>query len=139
MEAFACDLDRTLLPETLELGRRTLAAVSASRAEGIRVLVATGRMFQSVRPYVLAAGIEDPVVCYQGAVVAEPGSGRFLRHVPIPLELAREAIGAVEAEGFRLNCYVDDELYVAKLTPEAERYAYFQSLEIHVVGARLNR
>jgi Cof subfamily protein (haloacid dehalogenase superfamily) len=134
VEAFACDLDRTLLPETLELGGRTLTAVSAARAAGIRVLVVTGRMFQSVRPYVLAAGIEEPVVCYQGAVVAEPGSGRFLRHVPIPLELAREAIGAVEAEGFRLNCYVNDELYVAKLTPEAERYASFQSLEIQVVG-----
>jgi Cof subfamily protein (haloacid dehalogenase superfamily) len=134
VEAFACDLDRTLLPETLELGERTLAAISAARQAGIRVLVVTGRMFQSVRPYVLAAGIGDPVVCYQGAVVAEPVSGRFLRHVPIPLELAREAISAIEGEGFRLNCYVDDELHVAELTPEAERYAHFQSLEIHAVG-----
>jgi Cof subfamily protein (haloacid dehalogenase superfamily) len=134
VQAFACDLDRTLLPESLELGGRTLAAIAAARTAGIRVLVVTGRMFQSVRPYVRRAGIDDPVVCYQGAVVAEPASGRFLRHVPIPLELARETIAAVEGEGYRLNCYVDDELYVAELTPEAERYARFQSLEIHVVG-----
>ncbi|HEX2506098.1 MAG TPA: HAD family hydrolase [Gaiellaceae bacterium] len=134
MEAFACDLDRTLLSETLVLGERTLAAMRAARAAGIRVVVVTGRMFQSVRPYVLEAGIDDPVVCYQGAVVAEPESGRFLRHVPIPLELARETIAAVEGQGFGLNCYVDDELYVAELTPAAERYARFQSLEIHVVG-----
>ncbi len=134
METFACDLDRTLLSESLVLGERTLAAVTAARAAGVRVVVVTGRMFQSVRPYVQAAGIDDPVVCYQGAVVAEPGSGRFLRHVPIPLELARETIAAVEAEGFGLNCYVDDELYVAELTPAAERYARFQSLEVHVVG-----
>jgi Cof subfamily protein (haloacid dehalogenase superfamily) len=91
-------------------------------------------MFQSVRPYVQQAGIDDPVVCYQGAVVAEPASGEFLRHVPIPLELARETIEAVEGEGFRLNCYVDDELYVAELTPAAERYARFQALDVHVVG-----
>ena len=45
-------------------------------------------MFQSIRPYALEAGLDDPVVCYQGAVVAEPESGRWLRHVPIPLELA---------------------------------------------------
>ena len=134
MEVFACDLDRTLLSESLVLEERTLAAVAAAREAGIRVVVVTGRMFQSVRPYVQAAGIEDPVVCYQGAVVAEPGSGRFLRHVPIPLELARETIAAVEGEGFELNCYVGDELYVAELTPAAERYARFQSLEIHVVG-----
>ena len=59
------------------------------------MLVVTGRMFQSVRPYLKAAGIDDPVVCYQGAVVADPISGSFLRHEPIPLELAREAIAAV--------------------------------------------
>jgi Cof subfamily protein (haloacid dehalogenase superfamily) len=134
VEAFACDLDRTLLSESLVLGDRTVAAVAAARRAGIRVVVVTGRMFRSVRPYVQAAGIDDPVVCYQGAVVAEPGSGRFLRHVPIPLELARETIAAVEGEGFGLNCYVGDELYVAELTPAAERYAEFQSLDIHVVG-----
>jgi len=91
-------------------------------------------MFQAVRRYAREAGIDDPVVCYQGAVVAEPASGRWLRHEPIPLELARETIAVVNEEGFGLNCYVGDELYVAEITPEAERYAGFQEIELHVVG-----
>jgi Cof subfamily protein (haloacid dehalogenase superfamily) len=91
-------------------------------------------MFQSVRPYVLAAGIDDPVVCYQGAVVADPASGEFLRHEPIPLQLARDAIAAVQAEGYPLNCYVGDELYVAEHTPQSNAYASFQNLEVHAVG-----
>jgi Cof subfamily protein (haloacid dehalogenase superfamily) len=98
------------------------------------VIVVTGRMFRSVRPYLAEAGIDDPVVCYQGAVVAEPKTGRFLRHEPIPLELAREAIRALDGEGFHVNCYVGDELYVARITPEAERYASFQRLPVHPVG-----
>ncbi len=98
------------------------------------MILATGRMFQSVRPYARAAGIRDPVVCYQGAVVADPASGEFLRHEPIPLELAREAIAAVEAEGYPLNCYVDDELYVAEHTAASDAYASFQHLEVHAVG-----
>jgi Cof subfamily protein (haloacid dehalogenase superfamily) len=93
-------------------------------------------MFQAVRPYVLEAGIDDPVVCYQGAVVAEPASGRFLRHVPIPLELAREAIAALE--GWAINCYVDDELYVAEHTEASRAYADFQNLEVHEVGPLLD-
>ncbi|MBA3364795.1 MAG: Cof-type HAD-IIB family hydrolase [Actinobacteria bacterium] len=113
---------------------RTRAAIAAARAAGIPFIVATGRMFRSVRRYLIAAGIDEPVICYQGAVVAEPTSGRFLRHEPIPLELARETIGAVEEEGFALNCYVDDELYVARETPESEGYAGFQQLEVHPVG-----
>jgi Cof subfamily protein (haloacid dehalogenase superfamily) len=113
---------------------RTLAAIAATRAAGIHFVLVTGRMFQSVRPYALEAGLDDPVVCYQGAVVAEPVSGRWLRHVPIPLPLARETIAVLNEEGFGLNCYVDDELYVAEITPEARRYADFQRLELHVVG-----
>jgi hypothetical protein len=108
------------------------------RARGIPFVVVTGRMFRSVRPYLDEAGMDDPVVCYQGAVVAEPRTGRFLRHEPIPLELARQAIAAVEEEGFGLNCYVDDELYVAAATAEARRYAEFQHIPIHVVGPLLD-
>ena len=98
------------------------------------MILATGRMFRSVRPYAEAAGIEEPMVCYQGAVVAEPVSGRWLRHEPIPLELAREAIAAVASEGYPLNCYVNDELYVAEHTKASEAYASFQNLEVHAVG-----
>jgi hypothetical protein len=43
-------------------------------------------------------------------------------------------MGAVTAAGFHLNCYVDDLLYVAEVTPEARRYADFQHLEIQAVG-----
>jgi Cof subfamily protein (haloacid dehalogenase superfamily) len=91
-------------------------------------------MFRSVRPYLETAGIDDPVVCYQGAVVADPATGEFLRHQPIPLELARETVAVLDEEGFHVNCYVDDELYVAEVNPEAERYARFQHLPVHAVG-----
>ena len=91
-------------------------------------------MFRSVKPYLEAAGIDDPVICYQGAVVADPTTGRFLRHEPIPVELGRETIAALHEEGFHVNCYVNDELYVARVNPEAERYASFQHLPIHEVG-----
>lgn len=91
-------------------------------------------MFRSVRPYLERAGIDDPVVCYQGAVVADPATGEFLRHEPIPLELAREVVTVLDEEGFHVNCYVDDELYVAEVNPEAERYARFQHLPVHAVG-----
>ncbi|MGH3030788.1 MAG: Cof-type HAD-IIB family hydrolase [Gaiellaceae bacterium] len=134
VDVLACDLDRTLIWEDGALRERTRRAIGRARAAGLRVIVVTGRMFRSVRPYLEEAGIDDPVVCYQGAVVAEPGSGRFLRHEPIPLELARETIGALEQERFHVNCYVNDELYVARVTPEAEQYASFQRLPIHPVG-----
>ena len=129
-----CDLDRTLVGEDAVLRPRTETALRAAVEAGMRVVVATGRMFRSVRPYLEQAALADPVVCYQGAVVADPVSGEFLLHEPIPLDLARETIRAVEAKGFGLNCYVGDELYVTRETAAARRYADFQHLPIHAVG-----
>jgi Cof subfamily protein (haloacid dehalogenase superfamily) len=113
---------------------RTQEALAHTRATGAHVVVVTGRMFRAVRPYLEQARLDDLVVCYQGAVVADPATGRFLLHVPVPLAEAREAMDAVIEAGFHLNCYLDDLLYVAEVTPEARQYADFQHLEIHAVG-----
>jgi Cof subfamily protein (haloacid dehalogenase superfamily) len=98
------------------------------------VIVVTGRMFQSVRCYLEAAALDDPVVCYQGALIADPATGAFLRHIPVPLPAAHEALDAVIEAGFHINAYVDDELYVAAPTPEAHAYADLNQVEMHVVG-----
>jgi Cof subfamily protein (haloacid dehalogenase superfamily) len=113
---------------------RTRAAIARVRAAGVHVIVVTGRMFRSVRPYLDEAGLDGPVVCYQGAVVADPRTGEFLRHVPIPRAAALEAIDAVVDAGFHVNCYVGDSLYVAEVTPEARSYSGFQGLDLHEVG-----
>jgi Cof subfamily protein (haloacid dehalogenase superfamily) len=104
------------------------------RAAGTHVIVVTGRMFCATLPYLELARLDDPVICYQGAVVADPVSRGFIRHVPIPRDRALEAMDAVVEAGFHLNCYVDDRLYVAEVTPEARSYADFQHIEIHAVG-----
>jgi Cof subfamily protein (haloacid dehalogenase superfamily) len=112
---------------------RTLAALQATRAAGRDVIVVTGRMVQSVRRFLEPAGLDEPVICYQGAVVAD-AAGNWLRHEPIPLEPAREAIGLLDGAGDGLNVYVDDELYVSQVTQGSRDYAGFQHLQIHEVG-----
>lgn len=134
VEALACDLDRTLIAKDVELRPRTRAAIASARAAGLPVIIATGRMFRSARRYALAAQITAPVVCYQGAVVADPVSGEFLRHVPMPVAEALEVIGATAGLGYTILCYVDDELYVAAETPASDAYARFQDLTVNVVG-----
>jgi Cof subfamily protein (haloacid dehalogenase superfamily) len=129
----ATDFDRTLVWEDGRLHERTVAALLRSRAAGLHVVVVTGRMAQSLRRALGSVALHDPAICYQGAVVTD-GEWRWLRHEPIPLELAREAIAAVGEEGYSPNVYVDDELYVAKETQAAINYAGFQHIQFHVVG-----
>jgi Cof subfamily protein (haloacid dehalogenase superfamily) len=118
--------DRVLRPRTLEVLER-------ARGAGLHVIVVTGRMVQSLQRIVPLSILGEPAICYQGAVVVD-AAGTWLRHATIDPELAKETIAAVEAEGFEPNVYVDDELYVSRLTQHAEAYASFQGLDIHVVG-----
>jgi Cof subfamily protein (haloacid dehalogenase superfamily) len=135
VQAFACDLDGTLIGRDGILGRRTRAAITRSKEEGVRFLVATGRMFRSARRYLDEAGLDDPVVCYQGAAVVDPRSGEFLLHEPLDLEVAREVIGSLAARGLSPNVYVDDQLYVASETEYSRRYSAFQHLPVVEVGS----
>ncbi|HKY23595.1 MAG TPA: HAD family hydrolase [Gaiella sp.] len=134
MQAFACDLDGTLIDRAAALRPRTLAAIARAQAAGIPVLIATGRMFRSVEPYLDQAGIREPVVCYQGAAVVDPETREFLLHEPLELEVAREAIASLLAHGLSPNVYVDDRLYVAEETEYSRAYSGFQRLRVTEVG-----
>ncbi len=97
------------------------------------MIVVTGRMVQSIRQALEPAGLHQPVICYQGAVVADV-DGTWLRHEPLPVELARETITLLANEGYSPNVYVDDELYVASDTEQARAYARLNRIDFHVVG-----
>jgi Cof subfamily protein (haloacid dehalogenase superfamily) len=90
-------------------------------------------MVRSIRQALAPADLREPVIGYQGAVVAD-ADGTWLRHEPLPLELARETIALLADEGYSPNVYVDDELYVADDTEAARAYAQLNRIDFHVVG-----
>jgi len=134
VRAVAMDLDHTILGDSLEFRPALVDAVHAVRGAGVEPIVATGRMFASARPYARELGIQAPVICYQGALIADPATGEWLRHEPLEVPLARQVIRFVESHGFHMNVYVDDRLYVEELNEEAIRYATHARLEAHPVG-----
>jgi Cof subfamily protein (haloacid dehalogenase superfamily) len=134
VRGIAMDMDRTILPSSLELSPALVSAVLDATAAGITAMIATGRMFASARPYALELGITAPVICYQGALIADPVTGEWLLHQPIDVAIARQVIAAIQAEGFHMNVYLDDQLYVEDLNEEAMTYAAHARLEAHVVG-----
>ena len=135
VKAIATDLDRTLIGEDYELHERTIAAIAAARAAGIHVVIVTGRMFRSVRRYCERGGTRRSRRLLPGRRRRRSGQ----RALPPPRDDPARA-GArgdrrrSSSEGFGLNCYVDDNLYVSEMTSEARRYADFQQIPIETVG-----
>ena len=71
VKVVATDFDRTLVWDDGVLRPRTLDTLRRAHEAGLHVVVVTGRMFQSVRRALEPAALGDPVICYQGAVVAD--------------------------------------------------------------------
>lgn len=130
----ALDLDDTLLDRDLVFSPRTRRVIRQVMDAGVMVTLATGRMFQSALPYSQELGLTLPLICYQGALIKDPVSREVLFHQAVPLEAARQVIQIVRRWGLHVNAYVDDNLYVEKATPEAERYVRIARVSLHPVG-----
>jgi Cof subfamily protein (haloacid dehalogenase superfamily) len=129
------DLDGTVLDETFQPSPRTAAAIATAEAAGIACLIATGRMFVSARRIAEKLAIRRPLVCYQGALVADPVSGEVLVHRPIEAPLARELLRAMpEEHARRSNLYIDDQLYVWEENEATLRYSQVAGVALHIVG-----
>jgi Cof subfamily protein (haloacid dehalogenase superfamily) len=135
VRAVAMDLDGTVLDETFQPSPRSTKAVARAEASGIACLIATGRMFISARRVAEKLGIRRPLVCYQGALVADPVSGEVLVHRPIEAPLAREILRAMpEEHARRSNLYIDDQLFVWEENEATLRYSQVAGVPLHVVG-----
>lgn len=135
IKLLALDLDGTLFGDDLFISARTRSAIRAARQSGVMVTIATGRMFTSARKIAADLGIEAPLICYQGALVRNSITAQTLYHKTVPTALAHQVIKETERRGLHLNVYMDDKLYVARMTPEAIFYAQINmDLEVTEVG-----
>jgi Cof subfamily protein (haloacid dehalogenase superfamily) len=127
----ALDLDGTLVGDALELRPRTLAAVSAAVARGVKVSIVTGRMTTSAIGFARQLGLVDPVVGYQGAIIrAMPPAGRdrlgrLLLHRPLPAAAAREAIEYSRSIGLSPHVNHLERFIVQSDDPGADDYSKF--------------
>ena len=81
IELIAIDMDGTLLDAGHEISPRTRNAIAAARAQGVRVVLATGRPFSGALRYLHELGLngdQDYCICFNGAVVQAVGTGECL-------------------------------------------------------------
>ena len=128
----ALDIDGTLVDDTLDVTPANLAALKDALSRGIRVVLATGRMYRSALRYATEIGTTEPVIAYQGAVVRMP-DGALLREWALSPDAARLAVRLSRELDLHVNLYRDDQFYVEKLGWAARRYADVAQIEPVVV------
>jgi len=120
----AFDLDGTLLRRDLEITDRTLAVVEGLRRHGMRLVVATGRRYESAVEHAekLAFGPEDPMVCYGGSMVRRM-NGETLLHRTLPKELGLEVLRWAAGRDLHARVFVDGRVVTPPDSPAALRFS----------------
>jgi len=130
------DLDGTLRSRTLGVTPGVRAAVAEAQACGVRVCVATGRMWPSAASWVKMLGADAPAILYNGGQVLDFGTDRVLYERRLPRAVAREALALIRREPeARIHLYLDDRVYVERPDPLTDAYAADDGVTVDLVPA----
>ena len=85
----ALDLDGTLLDSQLQIRSETIEALQRARAQGVQVMIVTGRHHVAAYPYWRQLGLELPAICCNGAYLYDYRARQPLANDPLTRDEAR--------------------------------------------------
>lgn len=113
----ALDLDDTLLRTDLNISPRTRKTIKRCLAEGIKVILASGRTYNAVYPYIKMLSLQKNdgyVICENGSLIQEAATGKIVEQTTLPTKSALAAFDMIDAEGFPAQIYEDGVAYVSR-------------------------
>ena len=138
IQLLAVDIDGTIAGESNDIRERVKQAIFAAQAQGIKVVVATGRMYRSALRFHQTLGSSLPLICYQGAWIQDPATGKILSHLPVAKEKTIALLDYFEQPALRsllsVHFYINDQLYVREITGATQIYAERSEIQPIAVG-----
>ncbi|OLD61404.1 MAG: hypothetical protein AUI83_00930 [Armatimonadetes bacterium 13_1_40CM_3_65_7] len=117
------DIDGTLVAEDKVVPPGVVAAIAAARARGVRVCLATGRMWASARKYVEIVGADPPAILFNGGLLYDFTQDRVIWSRPLALEEARRILPILLR--FRETSplvFVQGKVFAGQRTPLTDLY-----------------
>jgi Cof subfamily protein (haloacid dehalogenase superfamily) len=120
------DIDGTITGHSNTLSVTVKEVIAAVQAKGIKVAIATGRMYCSALRFHREIGSTLPLIAYQGAWIQDPGNDQIHRHLPVSREITQQLLEYFEQPDLRsllsVHFYINDQLYVREITKETDNY-----------------
>jgi Cof subfamily protein (haloacid dehalogenase superfamily) len=113
----AIDLDDTLLRSDLTISFKTKNMIKKAEAAGVTVVLASGRIPAAIEGFARLLGLHKQpgyLICSNGAIVEESHTRNIIRDVLLPTSVAMTAHDLASAEGFSVQIYEDDIMYVSR-------------------------
>jgi len=130
-QLLVCDLDGTLLDDSMALDPTLVAAFLRAAERGLAISLATGRMPAATDRYRDELGITAPVIYYNGAMIRRDGLD--LLSLTLPRGVLRRAWGVFSNAPVHPIFYRDDQLYCVEKTLAVRRYCDEEGLRADVI------
>lgn len=121
IKLFAIDLDGTLLNSNKDIPPENIEAVRRVLDAGIRVVIATGRPYNSLLPYKQQLGLDDYTIATGGARILD-ADGNIVCAQDIPIDMADRIAAWAEARGIHWQTYEDGGIYWPRYGQYAQLY-----------------
>lgn len=130
------DIDGTLMPINGTLPQPIKDTISKMQSLGIKVVLATGRMYKAAEPVKHELGLDTPIICYQGSMIRDEKEICFEQNVP--KAIAAEIIKHIRSYNAHTNLYLRDRLIVEDDDKYIKEYAGDRGLKYEVVDDLLD-
>ncbi len=116
------DFDGTIKAEGKTVSERNTSAIKEFAKRGGTFVIATGRTYKSIKPYVTELGICDYVLPFNGGVVFDLKNQKSLLKYEIENKIAVEIAKEFRSLGFETQTYDQEEIYVNEMTKNSYHY-----------------
>src|SRR5271157_663163 len=131
------DIDGTVVRESNRIRESVIQAIHSAQRRGVKVAVATGRLYRSSLHAYESLGSTLPLICYEGALIREPNTGFVHRHWPLETRIASQILDYLDRPslGDRLSVhfYIEDALHLWNLNDASVNYLEGSKVEPIVV------
>lgn len=106
------DIDGTIANKEGNITDNVKKMIKKLSANGVKVVLATGRMFRATYPVLQELELDTPIICYQGGFIKNFKTNEVLYSKYTDVKLAHDVIDYFRANNVHINVYVDDVLFV---------------------------
>ena len=127
------DIDGTIADKDAVISQNVRRTIKKLTDKGIKIVLATGRMFRATYPVLNDLELDTPIISYQGGFVKEYESQKVLYAKYTDKTKAHEVIDYFRSKDVHINIYVNDVLYVEKDDDYIKKYIENRNIVYSVV------
>jgi len=130
------DIDGTIMKMNGKLQPPVIDIFAELEKQGIKAVIATGRMYNAAKNVIETLNLKTPIICYQGAMVRDDENIYFEQNVP--KQVATEIIRHLRDYGTHTNLYLRDRLIVDDDDDYIKEYVADRNITYEVVDDLLD-